>query len=176
MKFSHALHRLNNALASGLQVMLTTVFGVLVLVVLWGVASRYLLGDQASWSEELARIMMVWLALLGAALVAREDRHLGLDVVVRSWPKEVQRVGQLVVYVLIFGFAGWIMLWGGAELVGQRFDSGQKLPALGISKAWFYLALPVSGFLTSLFMIESFLTAFRGKGPSIEEQGEEPIS
>jgi TRAP-type C4-dicarboxylate transport system permease small subunit len=165
------LNRLNEGLSRLLQYLLTTVFGILVFVVLWGVASRYLVGDQASWSEELARLLMVWLALLGAALVCREDRHLGLDVVVRSWPEEVQRIGRLVVYCLIFGFAGLIMAWGGWELVSQRFASGQKLPALGISKAWFYLALPVSGILTSLFMVESFLKTITGQKTDAEEGG-----
>ena len=157
------LIRINNRLATCLKGLLVLLFFVLVVDVLWGVASRYLLGNQASWSEELARLLMVWLALLGAALVSREDRHLGLDVIVRSWPKEVQRWGQAFVYLCILAFAGTIMAWGGFQLVEQRFASGQMLPALGISKAWFYLALPVSGGLVSLFAIESLLTVFSEK-------------
>ena len=157
------LVRINNRLAVYLKGLLVLLFLVLVVDVLWGVASRYLLGSQASWSEELARLLMVWLALLGAALVSREDRHLGLDVIVRSWPKEVQRWGQVFVYLCILVFAGTIMAWGGFQLVKQCFASGQMLPALWISKAWFYLALPVSGGLVSLFAIESLLTVFFGK-------------
>lgn len=167
-----ALNRLNSGLSRLLQYLLTAVFVILVFVVLWGVASRYLLGDQASWSEELARLLMVWLALLGAALVAREDRHLGLDVLVRSWPEDVQRQSRLFVTILIFAFAAWIMAWGGWELVSQRFASGQTLPALGVSKAWFYLALPVSGVLTSLFMVESFLKTL---GDASKPSGEEGV-
>lgn len=163
------LNRLNGGLARVLQTLLIAIFLILVVVVIWGVASRYLLGDQASWSEELARLLMVWLALLGAALVAREDRHLGLDIVVNSWPEEVQRGGRLVVYCLIFGFAAWIMGWGGWELVSQRFASGQTMPALGISKAWFYLALPVSGALTALFMVESFFKTLGAVTPAQQE-------
>ncbi len=170
MKLIDGLHRLNNALSHALKGLLVAVFSVLVVVVLWGVGSRYLVGDQASWSEELARLLMVWLALLGAALVAREDRHLGLDVIVRSWPEDVQRLGRIVVYCLILGFAGWIMAWGGWELVSERFESGQKLPALGISKGWFYLALPVSGFLTSIFMVESCLSTIRGEAVALDER------
>ncbi|ADE53478.1 TRAP transporter small permease [Coraliomargarita akajimensis] len=147
--------QLNRVLAGILQVLLVVVFAILVVDVIWGVASRYLFGAQASWSEELARLMMVWLALLGAALACREDRHLGLDVIVRSWPAEVQRLGRLFVYLVILLFAAGIMAYGGWQLVSQRFASGQTLPALGIARAWFYLALPVSGVLISLFSIES---------------------
>ncbi len=158
MKFLEIIRRLNAALVGFLHVLLVVVFSVLVIDVIWGVGSRYLLGTQASWSEELARLLMVWLALLGAALACREDRHLGLDVIVRSWPQEVQRLGRLVVYLVIFFFAAAIMFWGGWQLVDQRFASGQTLPALGIAKGWFYLALPVSGLLIAMFVIEAFWT------------------
>lgn len=155
MNMLKALRQLNDALVRCLQLLLIVVFVVLVVDVLWGVASRYVLGNQASWSEELARLLLVWLALLGAALASREERHLGLDVIVREWPVEVQRIGGLFVCLLVLLFAAGIMAWGGGQLVWQRFASGQTLPALGIARAWFYMALPVSGILISLFAIES---------------------
>lgn len=166
-----AIQKLNRLLVSLLQVILVVVFTILIVDVIWGVASRYVLGDQASWSEELARLLMVWLALLGAALACREDRHLGLDVIVRSWPEEVQRLSRLFCYTLVIAFACVIMAYGGWELVSKRFVSGQQLPALGINKAWFYLAIPVSGFLTTLFMIEAFWAELVGK-PITEEASE----
>lgn len=158
------IRKLNLKLVSYLQWLLVAVFLTLVFVVLWGVGSRYLLGDQASWSEELARLLMVWLALLGAALVCREENHLGLDVLVRSWPDDLQGLARLLGCFLILAFAAGIMGWGGWQLVDQRFASGQTLPALGISKGWFYLALPVSGIFTSLFMVE-FIIAYFVKDP-----------
>lgn len=162
MKALQALRQCNDALSRALKLLLVTVFLVLVVDVIWGVGSRYLFGAQASWSEELARLLMVWLALLGAALAAREDRHLGLDVIVRAWPEDTQRLGRLFVAFLIILFAAGIMAWGGGQLVEQRFASGQNLPALGIARGWFYLALPVSGALITLFMLESFLTTLLG--------------
>ena len=171
--FSQRLVQLNERLAAVLRWVLIGVFVVLVAVVTWGVASRYLLGDQASWTEELARLLMVWLALLGAALVCREDRHLGMDVVVRSWTEDAQRIARLFVTLLVLGFAAFVMAWGGWQLVSQRFASGQTLPALGVSRGWFYLALPFSGVLTVLFMLETLLTRLR---ESIPNAGEEPTS
>ena len=105
---------------------------------------------------------MVWLALLGASLVCREDGHLGLDIVVRSWPEDLQRFGKVFAGMCILAFAAGIMAFGGWQLVDQRFASGQTLPALGVSKGWFYLALPASGILTSLFMLELLLRDLSG--------------
>jgi TRAP-type C4-dicarboxylate transport system permease small subunit len=163
------LSRMNAALSGALKVLLVVVFLILVVDVIWGVGSRYLFGTQTSWSEELARLLMVWLALLGAALAARENRHLGLDVLVRSWPDDIRRLATLFITLLTILFAGWIMAWGGIELVEQRFASGQTLPALGISRGWFYLALPVSGILTTCFMVELFWVTLVGTSVEKEE-------
>lgn len=150
------LRAFNQQASRALNGLLIIVFVLLVIDVLWGVGSRYILGNQARWSEELARLLMVWLALLGAALATREGQHLGLDVVVRQWPPEVQRLASLFVHTAVAVFALIIMAWGGGQLVLARFESGQMLPALNISRAWFYLALPVSGILIVLFSFENF--------------------
>jgi TRAP-type C4-dicarboxylate transport system permease small subunit len=161
MNFFSLLRLINTFLDRCLRVLLVGIFTVLAGVVLWGVASRYLFANQAPWSEELARLLMVWLALPGTALVTREESHLGLDALVLTWPEEVRRLSGLLVHAMVFVFAAGVMAWGGGELVGQRLAYGQILPALGISKAWFYLALPVSGVLTAMFTLELLLNDLR---------------
>jgi TRAP-type C4-dicarboxylate transport system permease small subunit len=148
------LKQINNKAKTILNVFLILLFTILVVDVLWGVLTRYLLGGQARWSEELARVLMVWLALLGAALASREEKHLGLDILVKQWTPEVQNWARLVVHGCVGAFGLLIMAWGGGQLVAQRFAAGQVLPALGISKAWFYLSIPVSGILIMLFSLE----------------------
>jgi TRAP-type C4-dicarboxylate transport system permease small subunit len=160
-----------NANAQGLlHFLLIILFSVLVADVLWGVLTRYVLGGQARWSEELARLLMVWLGMLGAALACREEKHLGLDIVVRQWPESLQAWVRVFLNLCVGSFALVIMVCGGGHLVAQRLEAGQMLPALGISKAWFYLALPVSGFLIVLFSIELITQAWK----SLREEGGQP--
>ena len=59
-----------------LEWLTTGIFAALVLDVLWGVISRYVLGSQSRWTEELAIYLLVWVSLLGATLVFRERAHL----------------------------------------------------------------------------------------------------
>ena len=157
------LEKTRSFAASALGAIAVAVFTLLVLDVLWGVASRYLLGSQARWSEELARLLMVWLAMLGAALAYLEQKHLGVDVLMRQLHPDAQRVAQVFVHGIVLVFAAAVLCYGGGQLVTQRFESGQLLPALGISKAWFYLAIPISGALICLFSIESMIDAARGR-------------
>ncbi|MHC5158432.1 MAG: TRAP transporter small permease, partial [Planctomycetota bacterium] len=55
------------ALCRLLEAALILAVAVLVLDVLWGVFTRYALSEQAKWSEELARFLLVWISLLGGA-------------------------------------------------------------------------------------------------------------
>lgn len=171
------LSSLNPSLARALEKLLAALFALLVADVLWGVFTRYVLDGQARWSEELARLFMVWLALLGAALVSREDRHLGLDLLVRQWPASLRRRAALFRHACVAVFAGLVLIWGGLEMTLERFAAGQTLPALGISKGWFYAALPASGLLMLLFSIESIGTTLRttpsGSNPENEESPSE---
>ena len=67
MRFLLARGRvLSDLILSGLVIVL---FATLTIDVLWGVFSRYALGAQTRWTDELATTLMVWVSLLGAALV-----------------------------------------------------------------------------------------------------------
>lgn len=129
------------------------VFVVLLLDVLWGVFTRYLMGDQARWTEELARFLMVWLAFLGAALAYLRQQHLGVDILVARMEPAARRAALLVEHAVVLLFAVLVLGIGGAELVRERMGSGQTMPALGILKGWQYLCVPVSGALIALIAI-----------------------
>ena len=132
------------------------VFLVLLLDVLWGVFTRYIMGDQARWTEELARFLMVWLAFLGAALAYARQQHLGVDILVERMDPAARRVALLVEHGIVFLFAVAVLGYGGGGLFLERHASGQTMPALGILKAWQYFCVPVSGVLIGLIAIGHF--------------------
>lgn len=41
------------------------------------------------WAQKLSLIMLVWVALLGASIAAREKRHLAVDAASKIWPAKV---------------------------------------------------------------------------------------
>ena len=150
------------------------IFAALVLDVLWGVVTRYVLGNQASWTEELARFLLVWLSMLGAALAYIHNSHLGVDILTRSLDDAAVEIARLTTHVLVLCFAGGVMVYGGWNLFVERWDSGQVLPALQISKAWFYLSIPVSGTLISVFALDSTINSLLGRGGTKRTADPEP--
>ncbi len=57
--------KIDKLLATFLVIIMTA----MVLNVLWQVASRFILGSPSSFTDELARYLMIWVGILGAACV-----------------------------------------------------------------------------------------------------------
>lgn len=147
-------------------------FLALLLTVVWGVLTRYLLGDQARWTEELARFLMVWTSFLGAALAYAQRQHLGIDLLVTRFDPLTRRAAECLVHLLVLLFAVCVLGYGGWTLVMERFASGQLLPSLGIPKAWQYLVLPISGVMIAVLALIHLIDTARGRevgGTEVEE-------
>jgi len=127
--------------------LLALIMGIMVINVLWQVASRYLVGEPSSFTDELARYLMIWVGVLGAAYVSGRKMHVAIDVLPSKASKGTQRKLKGLVYVLIILFALFAMVVGGSRLVYISYLLGQKSPALQIPLALVYMVIPLSGLL-----------------------------
>ncbi len=152
-----SLLKLNKLLVKLLEITVILVIGFLVLDVLWGVFSRYVLNNQSPWTEELATMLLIWVSLLGAAIGFIRGSHLGVDYFVGKLSERKQVMGQIVVYLLIVCFASLAMIYGGIRLVVLTLRLGQVSPALQLKMGYVYLAVPISGFFILVFSIESII-------------------
>jgi len=59
-------------------------------LVLTGVFFRYALNSPLYWAEEAARLLLIWLSFVGAALAFQRNQHLAMDVVVRLLPESLR--------------------------------------------------------------------------------------
>jgi len=144
-----------------LGVLSISVFVILVVDVLWGVATRYVLGHQAPWTEELARLLLVWLSMLGTALAYAHGSHLGVDVVLEALAQPARTVATMTVHLLVLAFAVAVMVYGGTALFMERLDAGQVMSTLPARKAWMYLSIPISGALMTVFAFHAVVALTR---------------
>lgn len=158
------MSRLIAALDSALKASIIIMMIGISLAVLWQVLSRYLLQSPSSGSEELARFLLIWIALIGAVWAYRNHAHLGLDVLVNRMRPEYQQATTLVCHVVVLVFSASVLVYGGAHLVALTFDPVQLSPALGIHIGYVYAVLPLSGILMSIYAIREIVdTVVNGK-------------
>ncbi|HCS2485688.1 TPA: TRAP transporter small permease, partial [Shigella flexneri] len=71
----------------------------LVVCVVWQVFSRYVLNQPSTLTDELARFLMIWVGLLGAAYTVGTQRHLSIDLFALALNKRKQLLLSIVINV-----------------------------------------------------------------------------
>jgi TRAP-type C4-dicarboxylate transport system permease small subunit len=106
-----------------------------------GVLWRYGFNSALSWSEELARFLLIWVSFLGAALATYRDAHIGISVVFDRLPPFTQRWVERIVNVIILLFMGAILVYGIQFLPDVSL---RIAPTLQVRMNIPYLVLPIS--------------------------------
>ncbi len=140
-----------------LEVLLIVAVAALVLDVVWGVFTRYVMGEQAKWTEELARFLLVWVALIGGALAFGVKGHLGVDYFVEKFHPDARKLIAVVGHVVVLFFAVSVFIYGGSRIVSDALALEQMTPALGWKMGHVYFALPLSGVFMTLFTLENLI-------------------
>jgi TRAP-type C4-dicarboxylate transport system permease small subunit len=130
------------------------------LIIFWSVCIRYAFGRGSFWAEPVAIFLAIQMSFYGAAACYRAGSHLSLDLLVRGLSPALRRVSELFVHLVMAGIA-CLMVWYGIGLV--RTTLRQVYPEFAYMPVGLvYSAIPISGAILLLFVIERALTAHRG--------------
>lgn len=127
--------------------------GIMLLCVLWQVFTRYVMGEASTFTEELARFLLIWIGMLGAAYISGENGHLAIDLLPQKLEGANKRKLQLGINVIIILFVVVALIIGGGQLVYISYILNQTSAALQVPLAYVYLILPVSGILICYYKI-----------------------
>jgi len=136
-----------------LEFLLVVLMGAMVINVLWQVFSRYLLNDPSTITEELARFILIWVGLLGAAYVTGQKGHLAIDIVLQNCGERLSNFLNLTIYMVIFLFSALTLVAGGINLVFLTLSLKQTSAALQMQLGYVYLAVPLSGILICVYTV-----------------------
>jgi len=150
---------MRETLIKWLEGFLAFLMALLVIDVMWQVITRFLLNSPSSFTDELARYLLIWLGLLGAALVSGHKMHLAIDLVSMkiSDPKLQNRLAIFIETVVVITTIA-IMVYGGSILVYTIWSLGQTSTALQIPLSIVYSIVPISGVLITYFAVEDILS------------------
>ncbi len=148
---------LRNKIDKILSITLIVIMSVMVINVLWQVFTRYVMGTPSSFTDELARYLMIWIGVLGAAYVSGKNMHVAIDVLPSKLNKLNQKKLAKVVDVIIISFVFFALIVGGIRLVYLTYILEQHSPALQIPLALVYLVLPLSGLLIIFYKTSDLL-------------------
>lgn len=133
-------------------VVLTLIFG-------WLVFGRYVLNATPTWVEQVALLLVMLIAFLGAAVGVHENTHLSVSILRTSVS---QRARSVLVVTSDLGMAGFggLMLWYGWQLT--VFKWGSLIPLIQVPEGLRSLPLTVGGGLILLFSVGHLIRLFHG--------------
>jgi TRAP-type C4-dicarboxylate transport system permease small subunit len=104
---------------------------------------RYLLSDmiELSWTEELSRLLLVWAAMWGAAMVQRSDDHITMTVVYDWLPTPLKRAVLLLSDLVSLGVLS-VIAWYGWTLAQRQM--GMSTVSLGVPISVFIIPVALS--------------------------------
>ena len=136
-----------------LEKTLVVIMSAMVINVLWQVFSRYILTNPSSFTDELARYLMIWVGVFGAAYVAGKGNHVAITYFSEKMsPPNLKKI-QVFINLTILVFAVLGMFIGGVRLVYITLVLEQLSPALKIPLGVVYSVIPISGILIIFYKI-----------------------
>ncbi|MGV9802135.1 TRAP transporter small permease [Mycobacterium sp. NPDC003449] len=144
------LKRIWRGLDIAFEVLVLLCLVAVLFVVLWQIFARQVLGSTPGWSEETARILMVWIGFLMAAIGFREGAHIALTFVVDRFPPGLRRPVEWLSPLLALLFGLYLIYQGIEFAAATRFAT---LPGTGLPRSVLYVVLPVAGFMICLYTV-----------------------
>ena len=121
-----------------------------IVILFAGVVARYGLRSPLIWSDELASILFLWLAMLGAAVAFRRSEHMRMTAIVASAGPAMRAYLDMVATCAALAFL-LLIAWPSYEYAYE--ESFITTPALQIANIWRAAALPVGIGLMALFAL-----------------------
>jgi TRAP-type C4-dicarboxylate transport system permease small subunit len=145
--FRFLIMRLPDSLAAVLLFVITVLITAQVLV-------RYAFGGSLVWSEELTRLLFVWMVMVAAVTAPQMQ----VDFLVDLFPPRLRALQRILVEFVVMGLT-IILIQGALGMMDLRqFDT---YIALGISVSWVYLSLCLAGFAWLLRSLATVIAQLR---------------
>ena len=122
-----------------------TLLLVVFLILIAQILARQLFHTPFIWSEELAKLLFVYVGLLGISMAIRSQQHVYIDFVTNFMPPSIKKLANSFVQLLIFisiiffiylGYIVWESATFPMEALKATFNAD-------ITQKWLYAGLPI---------------------------------
>jgi tripartite ATP-independent transporter DctM subunit len=132
------------------ELLASTLVALEIAILFGGVVARYVFNHPLIWSDELASILFLWLAMLGAVIALRRDEHMRMTAAVGSLPMSTRTTFDLFATCAALAFLV-LIAWPAYQYAQE--ETFITTPALGLNNAWRAAALPSGIAMMALFAV-----------------------
>jgi len=130
----------------------------LLMVLTWQIGTRWLLNDPSLWSEEFARVLFMYMSLIGGAIAIKRNTHVNITFFSDKLP-EKSRIALVLSLEFAVLFSIIAIIYLGYQHV-QR-TAFFELITLGVSSNWMNYSLPLGGLFMVFRQLEKMFGLFK---------------
>lgn len=138
------------------EALMTIFLIIMVLVMGYQVAMRYIFNNSLPWSEELTRYLFVWSAFISVGYCIKHHSSIKIEQVLHLLPPVVQKVILLLTKIVSLLFFAYVLRYS-LNVVQATIKSGQLTPALQVPMYFVHYASVVGFGLAVYRILESFV-------------------
>jgi TRAP-type C4-dicarboxylate transport system permease small subunit len=146
------MDKLYKSLTSAISNLSILMLVTMTLIVGAAVFTRYTFSSTPAWSEELARLLMVWFSFLAIPLGVSGKFHVKVDILFLALSEKNAKILTFIAEIFICLFGIFLLVKGAALTFGTV---GATLPALKLPTPFLYLCVPISGLLIVLASVRN---------------------
>jgi TRAP-type C4-dicarboxylate transport system permease small subunit len=143
------MHEVADRLANAIRTVAGALLVIVAAAMIMVIAGRYI-GFATAWADEVARIAFIWSASLGAASGTHRGLNFAIPLIATERKGRTKQVLESGISLTVVALCG-LMLW--ALTQSLPVAALARLPALGVTGAWFHAAIVAFAALTAAFML-----------------------
>jgi len=147
----------NDLLFRLLTIVAAIALAVLTILVFYGVVMRYVFASAPDFVEPIALLLVIVIAMFGAALKVRERGHIGLDSLVKNLSPKGRRIAEAFQHICLIALGAEI-LFGCLQMAETTMDD--RIAILGVPEALRYVIPVVASSCIILFSLEHLMALF----------------
>lgn len=127
-------------------------FLFLFIMCLLQIVFRNFFGLPAPWTEEFARVGLIYLTFFGAAIGLRNRAHPSVDFLVSKLPLRIGKALDIIAELLVMSVSLVFVIYGSKYIIRMWNDHST---VYYYSKSFWYFGMPLAGFLMIIYGIRN---------------------
>ena len=133
-------------------------FVIIFFVALSQITMRWVFRNPIIWSEELIRLMYIWICYMGWTLASRYKTYIRITFLIDSFPPIPKKLIETVNCLLIIVFSAFMVYYGSKMTMIASSGKGITVP---ISFAFVYVIAPVTNFIILMYQLVEIVSIWK---------------
>jgi TRAP-type C4-dicarboxylate transport system permease small subunit len=130
-------------------------------VIMAEVVLRYVIGSSMEWTDEISRLLLVWMTFSGIGLVIREKKEIFAQVFSQKLSSRAKNLWSFLIDLLVFAFNLFLVIYG---IQMTHFSWDIRSESLELPFSYFYVSIPFGALLALFYLGQRIRKNWAGQG------------